>query len=134
MKPCQVVDLCSSFQIEGTDSLRRLRCIDLLIDEMSGLLAIESTQAVEFELVGRLLTLIHHFVTLFDLLLIYFVPICVEKRCYSAKILGQATDQDLLEDREFAFAWMSKDIASKVELLSVLFTTCCPGYDKIRLD
>ena len=84
MKPCQVVDLCSSFKIESTDSFRRLRCINLLIDEMSGLLAIESTQAVEFELVGRLLTLIHHFVTLFDLLLIYFVSICVEKRCYSA--------------------------------------------------
>ena len=78
MKPCQVVDLCSSFQIEGADSLRRLRCIDLLIDEMSGLLAIESTQAVEFELVGRLLTLIYHFVTLFDLLFIYFIPVFIK--------------------------------------------------------
>ena len=62
MQPRQVIDLSGAFQVEGARSIWRFRCVNFLIDYVSGLLLVQGAEAVQLQLVSRLLTLVHDLV------------------------------------------------------------------------
>ena len=99
---------------------------------MGGFFLVQAGQPVQFQRVVRLLRLIHDFARLFLFFSRHFVALGVKKGRYSAQVLTEASDHNLLKHCHFFALWFLELCGAEVE--DLFFLGCSLGNEKVIFD